>query len=78
MSVIELKLEMATAILNDIDEIRLSELSKFYKKLYKTRLSDPCIYSVEELQESLIEVERDFEAGKGISSEELRKQYVGV
>ena len=78
MTVIELKLEMATAILNDIDEIRLTKLKKVYNKLYKTRLPEPCVYSVEELKESLIEVEKDFAEGKGISSEELRKQYVGV
>ena len=78
MSVIEIKVEMATAILSDIDESRITKMKKLYNKLYKSQLSDPCIYSVEELQESLIEVERDFAEGKGISSEELRKQYVGV
>ena len=75
MSVIEMKVEMAAAILSDIDEARIAKMKKLYNRLYNTRLSDPCIYSVEELQESLIEVERDFEEGKGISSEELRKQY---
>ena len=73
-----MKVEMAAAILSDIDEARIAKMKKLYNRLYNTRLSDPCIYSVEELQESLIEVERDFEEGKGISSEELRKQYVGV
>ena len=53
---------------------------KIYIKLPnpKNQLSDPCIYSVEELQERLIEVERDFAEGKGIASEELRKKYAGV
>jgi len=78
MTAIELKVEMASAILNDIDEFRLSEMKKAFNKLYKTRLPEPCVYSVEELRESLIEVERDFAEGKGISSEELRKQYIGV
>ena len=75
MSVIELKLEMATAILNDIDEVRLSKLSESYKKLYKTRLSEPCIYSIEELKESLIEVVKDFEGGKGIPHNVVMAEY---
>ena len=76
MSVIEMKVEMATAILSDIDETRLSKLNKVYKKLYKTRLSAPCIYSVEELKESLIEVEKDFAEGKGIPHDEVMAEYV--
>ena len=75
MSVIELKLEMATAILNDIDEVRLSKLSESYKRLYKTRLSEPCIYSIEELKESLIEVVKDFEEGKGIPHNVVMAEY---
>ena len=78
MSVIEIKVEMATAILSDIDEVRIAEMKKLYNKLYKSQSSDPCIYSVEELQESLIAVERDFAEGKGISSEELRKRHARV
>ena len=75
MTAIEIKVEMASAILNDIDEIRLTEMKKVFNKLYKTRLPEPCVYSVEELRESLIEVERDFAEGKGIPHEEVMAEY---
>jgi len=50
------------AISNDTDIKRMSQI----EELNKTRLPEPCVYSVEELKESLIEVERDFVEGKGI------------
>ena len=75
MSVIEMKVEMATAILSDIDETRITKMKKLYNRLYKTRLPEPCIYSVEELKESLIEVVKDFEEGKGIPHHEVMAEY---
>ena len=75
MTAIELKVEMATAILTDIDEIRLTEMKKVFNKLYKTRLPEPCVYSIEELKESLIEVEKDFAEGKGIPHDVVMAEY---
>ena len=60
------------AISHDTNEKRMLQIIKLYDD------ESPLCYSVEELQESLIEVERDFAEGKGISSEELRKQFVGA
>ena len=75
MTVIELKVEMASAILNDIDEARLAEMKKVYNRLYKSRLPEPCVYSIEELKESLIEVEKDFAEGKGIPHDVVMAEY---
>ena len=73
MSVLErTRNRLIHAISKDIDMKRMSQIEKLYYD------ENPLCYSVEELQESLIEVERDFAEGKGISSEELRKKYVGV
>ena len=73
MTVLERKRKrLIHALMHDTDENRMLQIEKLYFD------ESPLCYSVEELQESLIEVERDFAEGNGISSEELRKQYVGV
>ena len=77
MTVLEKKVEMATAILSDIDEIRITEMEKTYKKLYKSRLPEPCVYSVEELRESVLEFEKELAAGSftGKTTEEVFEKY---
>ncbi len=75
MTVLERKkFRLIKAIINDTDEERLSEMEKVYKSL-KKKLPEPCMYTIEEIRESLPEIEKEFAEGKGISHEEVMKEY---
>jgi len=75
MTVLEKKVEMATAILADIDEMRVIEMEKAFIKLYKK--PEPCVYSVDELRESVSEFENELATGRfvGKTTEDVFKKY---
>jgi hypothetical protein len=72
MTVLERKARLVRAILNDTDEKRFVELERTYQRLAKR---EPCMYTVEELHDSLVQARLDYIDGKGISSDEMRKRH---
>ena len=69
MTVLEqTKYRLIRAILDDTDKNRISEITKFYD-------DNPLLYSVEELNERLCQIEQDEANGKMkyYTSEQLRK-----
>lgn len=79
MTIIELnarKAEIVRAILNDIEtEEALDALSDLLRKLHVSR-QPPCQYTVEELNDRAEQAIRDYEAGKGIPHEEIKRKTV--
>jgi hypothetical protein len=76
MTVLERKkFRLIKAIINDTDEKRLSEIEKVYKTPKKKQLPEPCMYTIEEIRESLPEIEKEFTEGKGIPHEEVMMEY---
>ena len=75
MTVLEKKVEMATAILADIDEIRIIEMEKAFIKLYKR--PEPCVYSVDELRACVSEFEKELatESFVGKTTDEVFEKY---
>ncbi len=75
MTVLERKAKLVTAILTDTDDARFAEMEKFYKSLKKKQISEPCMYTIEEIRAGLPKIEKEFTEGKGISHEEVMKEY---
>ena len=65
------KYSLIRSIMNDTDECRVAELAEYYDE-------NPLLYSAEELNESLCQIEKDLANGtmKFYTSEELRKHVV--
>ena len=79
MTVLERKVRLVTAILNDTNEERFEEMEMFYKNLKKCRRPaepEPCMYSVEEMKTRLPEIIREFEEGKGVPHETIKRKAV--
>jgi hypothetical protein len=72
MTVLERKARLVRAILNDTDEKRFAELERVYQRGAKC---EPCVYTVEEIHDSLVHARQDYMDGKGISSDEMRKRH---
>ena len=64
------KYRLIRAIMDDMDEARVLEIKEIY---YND--NNPLLYSVDELNESLCQIEKDLEDGtmKFYTSEQLRK-----
>ncbi len=78
MTVLERKKsKLIRAIMDDTDENRISEMERVYRRLRKQQ-SEPCVYSVKEMNESLCKIEQDFATGKiaGYTSDQMRKRHV--
>ncbi len=72
MTVLEQKkFRLIRAIMNDTDADRVSRIERLYDE-------NPLLYSAEELNESLCQIEKDFENGKmkSYSSTQMRKHAV--
>ena len=65
------KYRLIIAIIGDTDEDRVLEMERMYNL-------EPCIYSNEEMQASVIQRKRDFDTGKivAIPHERLKKRLV--
>ncbi len=72
MTVLERKVRFVKAILNDTDEERFVELERTYQRLMKR---EPCVYTIEELNQRAKRVEQDYMLGKSASQEEMRKRH---
>ena len=59
--------------MNDTDEVFI-KLERAYKRISKP---EPCMFSVDELRESVAKFEKDLAEGnvKGILHEEMKKKY---
>lgn len=77
MTTLEFKNKMAAAILTETNEERLNELKKVFIKLYNKTISEPCVFTDEELRESVARFEKDIAEGKieGIPHEKMKKKY---
>jgi hypothetical protein len=74
MTVLERKARFIKSILDDeVDETILNDLEMLYQRLLRR---EPCLFSEEELIQRAIKAERDFELGKGIPHEEMKKKHV--
>ena len=71
MTVLERKKRFMQSVMADTDEVFIT-LEKVYKKISKL---DPCMYSIEELRESLKETEKEFAEGKGVPHDEVMAEY---
>jgi hypothetical protein len=72
MTVLERKARHIKTKLNDTDEKRFIELEKTSQHLAKR---EPCVYTVEELNQRAERVEQDYLSGKGTFHEEMRKRH---
>ena len=69
-----MKASLAQKILTEVDSRELLEkLSKYLQKNLKKKVSVPCQYTAEELQEYAMQGVEDARAGKGMSTDELIK-----
>ncbi|MDR2913488.1 MAG: hypothetical protein LBV74_01400 [Tannerella sp.] len=75
MTVLERRVRMATAILNDLNEKDFSEMERFFKDLKTRQKPEPCMYTVEEIRKFLPKRERDIAEGRGIPHDEVMKEY---
>ena len=64
MTVLERKARFFQAVLNDSEETRF----------FKLEQGAPCVYTVEELKQSLDEIEQEFAAGQGIPHSQIRRK----
>ena len=80
MTVLERKARFISAIITDMNEDRFVETEKFYTKLQKCALpiSEPCMYTVEEIKSSISQQITDFESGviKLIPHEQIERKSV--
>lgn len=78
MTVLERRVRVATAILNDLDERDFSEIEQLFKSLKKRQKPEPCMYTMEEIRESVMQRKTDFEAGKIdlIPHEQVKKRSI--
>ena len=73
MTVLERKKRFVQSVMNDTDEVFI-KLERAYKRILKP---EPCMFTVDELRESVAKFEKDLAEGnvKGISHEEMKKKY---
>ena len=77
MTVLERKARFISAIITDMNDDRFIKTERFYTNLQKCALpiSEPCMYTVEEVKASLPFIIREFKEGKGVPHEEVMREY---
>lgn len=76
MTVLERRVHMATAILNDLDDKDFSEMERFFKDLKKRQRPEPCMYTIEEIKTKLPAIIKELEEGKGIPHEAIKRKAI--
>ena len=73
MTILERRKRFVQSVMNDTDEVFI-KLERAYKRISKP---EPCMFTVDELRESVAKFEKDLAEGnvKGISHEEMKKKY---